>query len=600
MTIDIVDDTSSNLKRKVGRSGSHGYNNSNYYKCFQNYYHGHNYLNPNPQYITNIKVSVNHWQLRDLIQVDQQNGKLYHTKDDSIREVNLLNNDKIGSDKHMEWDYFPKCFSHTRGGIVVTGGLLSSSSKAYSMNLPSLSSTDKTTKSFRTPKGLFSFYNPETEISETVKLGDVINNSVSVYPHASTQYKSYVCNNDSNLYVVDISGDRLSLDNKMNCELNTSLNNVCRSPTNDKLVTVTGDSSSIFLLDPSSNSKIKTIKTDHDSGFGISYHPNGHLFATAFQDGTCSLFDIRNLSSPLSEIKSTRPGHQAGAFRCCKFANSSVNDFLVILEHVGRVHLFDLRNLGNEDTNDHQVIVFPFALDQFADYKEQQLNVETKLSGEEKEVQDSIEDDDQVSHKKFGIYGDSSNLFRSNEIGEIKRKSDLQFTAPLVYDYDYLTNVNPKLFKNYTYQTPPTSNGPDNLYLPPPEFNYPQWNTDSNDSSDNISPENTRASISIPPQQPDPNFQFGPGHNSTIEHLSNPGSAESSSNAHTTARSNSSYDTHYQEAYQKSVNHIHGEMELAGVDWFDRQLLIGCEDGGVLNWDINVLGRRSFGSFSYV
>jgi len=598
MTIDIVDDTSNNLKRKVGRSGSHGYNNSNYYKCFQNYYHGHNYLNPNPQYITNIKVSVNHWQLRDLIQVDQQNGKLYHTKDDSIREVNLLNNDKIGSDKHMEWDYFPKCFSHTRGGIVVTGGLLSSSSKAYSMNLPSLSSTDKTTKSFRTPKGLFSFYNPETEISETVKLGDVINNSVSVYPHASSQYKSYVCNNDSNLYVVDISGDRLSLDNKMNCELNTSLNNVCRSPTNDKLVTVTGDSSSIFLLDPSSNSKIKTIKTDHDSGFGISYHPNGHLFATAFQDGTCSLFDIRNLSSPLSEIKSTRPGHQAGAFRCCKFANSSVNDFLVILEHVGRVHLFDLRNLGNEDTNDHQVIVFPFALDQFADYKEQQLEVETKLSGEEKELQDSIEDDDKVSHKKFGIYGDSSNLFRSNEIGEIKRKSDLQFTAPLVYDYDYLTNVNPKLFKNYTYQTPPTSNGPDNLYLPPPEFNYPQWNTDSNNSSDDIPPENTRASISIPPQQPDPNFQFG--HNSTIEHFSNPGSAESSSNAHTTARSNSSYDTYYQEAYQKSVNHIQGEMELAGVDWFDRQLLIGCEDGGVLNWDINVLGRRSFGSFSYV
>ncbi|CUM56701.1 unnamed protein product [Debaryomyces tyrocola] len=600
MTIDIVDDTSNNLKRKAGGSGSHGYNNSNYYKCFQNYYHGHNYLNPNPQYITNIKASVNHWQLRDLIQVDQENGKLYHTKDDSIREVNLVNNDKIGSDKHMEWDYFPKCFSHTRGGIVVTGGLLSSSSKAYSMNLSSLSSADKTTKSFRTPKGLFSFYNPETGMGETVKLGDVINNSVSVYPHASSQYKSYVCNNDSNLYVVDISGDRLSLDNKINCELNTSLNNVCRSPTNDKLVTVTGDSSSIFLLDPSSNSKIKTIKTDHDSGFGISYHPNGHLFATAFQDGTCSLYDIRNLSNPLSEIKSTRPGHQAGAFRCCKFANSSVNDFLVILEHVGRVHLFDLRNLGNENTNDHQVIVFPFALDQYADYKEQQLNVETKLSGEEKEVQDSIEDEDQVSHRKFGIYGDSSNLFRSNEIGEIKRKSDLQFTAPLVYDYDYLTNVNPKLFKNYTYQTPPTSNGPDNLYLPPPEFNYPQWNTDSNDSSDDISPENTRASISIPPQQPDPNFQFGPGQNSTIEHLTHPGSAESSSNAHTAARSNSSYDTYYQEAYQKSVNHIHGEMELAGVDWFDRQLLIGCEDGGVLNWDINVLGRRSFGSFSYV
>lgn len=597
MTIDIVHDPNNSFKRKTGGSGSHGYNNSNYYKCFQNYYHGHNYLNPNPHYITDIKASVNHWQLRDLIQVDQENGKLYHTKDDTIRVVDLARPEKNGSDKHMDWDYFPKCFSHTQGGVVVTGGLLSSSSKAYSMNLPSLSSAGKTNKSFRSPKGLFSFYNPETGINKTVKLGDVINNSVTIYPHTENQFKSYVCNNDSNLYMVDISGDRLSLDSKINCELNTSLNNVCRSPTNDKLLTVTGDSSSVFLLDPTSNKKIKTIKTEHDSGFGISYHPNGHIFATAFQDGTCSLFDIRNLSETLSEIKSTRPGHQAGAFRCCKFANSSINDFLVILEHVGRVHLFDLRNLNNQDTNDHQVIVFPFALDQFADYKKDKLNGETKLSKGEKEEHDAFESDEQVSHSKFGIYGDSSNLFRSNEIGEIHHKSDLQFTAPLVYDYDYLTNVNPKLFKNYTFQTPPLSNASDNQYLPPPEFNYPQWNSDSNNND--ASTGNSRASISIPPQQRDPDYHFGVGHSDIMEYGSNTSTAESHSEQ-LTSRSNSSYDYYYQEAYQKSVNHIHGEMELAGIDWFDRQLLIGCEDGGVLNWDINVLGRRSFGSFSYV
>lgn len=593
MTIDIADDSNKDFKKKIPRNGWHGYNNSNYYKCFQNYYHGHNYLNPNPQYITDIKASVNHWQLRDLIQVDQESGKLYHTKDDSLRVVNLRDRSGIKSDEHMKLEYFPKCFNHTQDGLVVTGGLLTSASKAYSVDLESLSLAGKAGKSFRSPKGLFSFYNPGTGISKTVKLGDVINNSVTIYPHSNSQYKSYVCNNDSNLYIVDINNeDRLTLDNKINCELNTSLNNVCKSPTSDKVLTVTGDSSSIFLLDPSSNSKISKIETNHDSGFGISYHPNGNIFATAFQDGTCSIYDIRNLSNPLTEITSTRPGHQAGAFRCCKFANSSINDLLVILEHVGRVHLFDLRNMNNQDTNDHQVIVFPFALDQFGDYKKQKSEAEEKLSKSEKQEQDD-EDSESTTHGKFGIYGDSASMFRSTEFGTVPRQLNLQFTAPLVYDYDYLTNVNPKLFKNYTYQTPPSTNNSDNTYLPPPEFNYPQWN-DSNNDCNNTS--NARGSISIPPQQPDPDYHFGEGPNDTMEYMTSLGSTESRDTSH----SNSSYDYFYQESYQKSVNHIHGEMELAGIDWFDRQLLIGCEDGGILSWDINVLGRRSFGSFSYV
>ena len=57
---------------------------SSNYKCFQNYYNALKYLQPKPTYISNVRSSVNHWQLRDLVQVDAQTGSVYYTLDDSI------------------------------------------------------------------------------------------------------------------------------------------------------------------------------------------------------------------------------------------------------------------------------------------------------------------------------------------------------------------------------------------------------------------------------------------------------------------------------------------------------------------------------------
>ena len=55
-----------------------------------------------------------------------------------------------------------------------------------------------------------------------------------------------------------------------------------------------------------------------------------------------------------------------------------------------------------------------------------------------------------------------------------------------------------------------------------------------------------------------------------------------------------------QQLYQQAVNHVNGEMEIAGIDCHNNQLFVGCEDGGLLVWDVNVRGRRSFGSCSYM
>lgn len=482
MTKDMTEASHQKVKKLSSGSLSHRINNSNYYKCFQNYYHAHRYLKPNPLYYTDIKVNVNHWQLRDLILADQKSGNIYYTKDDSIYS---FDRNQLKSELHLNLEFAPRCFSQTKNGCTIAGGVLTSVSKALSSNIDSLTSRYKST---RPAKGLFSFYNPATSYSGTYKLGEMINNSVMLYDKLDGNFKAHVCNNDSSLYSVDIQNNgKFTIDNQVSCELNTSLNNSMTNPMNEKVTAVSGDSSSIFLLDTTiQKAKIQTIKTKHESGFGLSYHPNGHLLSAAFQDGTCLLFDLRKIEDfkPLLEIKSTRPGHQSGAFRCCKFSNSALNDMLVILEHVGRVHIIDLRNLNESNVNDHQVIVFPFALDQFGDYMKDASNRErnpgsSKLDLHTMDV--DMSDASENDHLTLNIYGDTNGSTNKNH-------QNLQFTAPLVYDYDYLHDINPKLFRNFIYQAPQETTLSE--HLPPPEFNYPQWNGSSNyyDCNNEISP----------------------------------------------------------------------------------------------------------------
>lgn len=556
---------------------------SSHYKCFQNYYHALKYLQPRPSYISNVKSSVNHWQLRDLVQVDPSTGNIYYTLDDSIRALHVFpfHQETIHSHDHCRLPYFPRCFSHSPGGHVVAGGVVTSLSRVFSMDVPNL------TRGFnpsphRSSKGLFSFSSPFLPEQLTFSLGEMINNAVTIYPkHGSdSSFTSYVCNNDSNLYTLDISNERVAPDRKFLCEANTSLNNVHQLP-DGRLLTATGDSNSFFLLDlKMANPEIETIKTSHGSGFGISYHNNESTLAVAFEDGICQLYDLRKASSnPISEIKSTRPGHQSGAFRCCKFLHTAVQDLLVVLEHVGRVHLIDLKDL---DEANHQVLVFPFALDQFGRYRHERLSVREKLLRSQNcdNLPDDCEMDDSNGdyHKRFEIYDENN----------------AHFNAPLVYDYSYLADENPKLFKDYVYQRPklPVCEGRSNS-LEVPRMGSPTWRSEPSSFASDHDPYSSfqetsdleQRSRDIIPEDVTERLDLEVGNADVTRHNCPDGTQRS-------------YPCH--DSFQQSVNHIHGEMELSGIDWLDNQLYIGCEDGGIVTWDVNVRARRSFGSFSYV
>ncbi|KAI5965025.1 hypothetical protein KGF57_000818 [Candida theae] len=629
-------------RRKRDSSGGSGGSNSSsqhfnrvshqYNKCFQNYYHSSNFLKPNPIYIPNINTSVNHWQLRNLTKYNRVDNVLYHTREDSVHLYHLS---QAFTKKVLKLNYFPRCFDNHEG-LLATGGLLTSSSKLFSLDLDNLTSKDFSASSRAVAKGLFSFYNPELSILHTVKLGEMINNDVSLNKVGNQQYQALLCNNDANLYCVDINNNSsLKMTNKINCENYTCLNSSVKNPRNN-LITAVGDSSSIFIIDPNSGSSpiVKTIDSQYDGGFGISYHPNGYLFSTVFQDGVCQLYDLRNLSSPMRQFNSTRKKHQSGAFRVCKISQQNdFNDLLIIAEHVGRVHLIDLK------TFDRQVIVVPAALDQFANYKESLMKKQDTDQEDLKHMAADEFDEEKIEYKS------PLNIYSEN----------LAFTAPLVYDYDYLTNVNPRLFNDVSYAPP--MNPPD-LHSEALKLNLPDWsgnnlNFVSDFASQQDCPTSTasprasfhqhppptstnyrRFSSHPPPHLPSsststsrPSVSYDVDIDSQLNEIYlNHNPSNSRRNTTTTAATAASagtsplissatplstsssymYSTYCDDSYQQHTNHQHGEMELSGIEFVndpvtgELKIVVGCQDAGVLMWDVNAVTRRSIGSFDFV
>lgn len=495
-------------KRRKSKASAEHFNTvyHQYNKCFQNYYHCYQYLKPNCQYVTSVKPSVNHWQLRDLLKFNQSNNQVYYTKDDAIYSCDL---DSFNVNEYIKFNYYPRCFDHV-DDYIVTGGLLTTSSKMFSLNLQNLTydspnATTNTSGSInyynnntinslssasirRVSKGLFSFYNPELKQLNTVKVGEMINNDVTLYKSSNNHFQSYICNNDTFLYCLDINQSEFKCLNKINCEPNTSLNNVVKNPQSEKILTATGDSSLIFLIDPTMGKVVKTIDSKQDSGFTCAYHSSGMVFNTVHQNGVSLIYDLRMMKDVV-QIHSTRPGHQSGAFRAAKFSND-LNDLLIISEHVGRVHIIDLRKLNNVD--DHQVIVLPAALNEYID---------------------------------------------NDEADPDKQREQLEFNKPLVYDYLYAKNN--KLF-----------------------------NTSQHSSSLMLST-----------------------------------SSSSSSTSTSSAMVNISYSptSRCEDLYQQSSRHLHGELELLGIEFTDdSKILIGCQDSGMLVWDVNSIARRSIGSCDFV
>ncbi|PWA70849.1 WD40/YVTN repeat-like-containing domain-containing protein [Artemisia annua] len=101
-----------------------------------------------------------------------------------------------------------------------------------------------------------------------------------------------------------------------------------------KLIAVVGDHLNGLVVDSSNGKTVASVEGHLDYSFASAWHPDGRVFATGNQDKTCRVWDLRNLSEPVSILKGNM-----GAVRSVRF--SSNGQFLVVAEPADFVHVYE-------------------------------------------------------------------------------------------------------------------------------------------------------------------------------------------------------------------------------------------------------------------
>ncbi|KAJ0623826.1 putative transcription factor WD40-like family [Helianthus annuus] len=160
---------------------------------------------------------------------------------------------------------------------------------------------------------------------------NAITNAIEIYDTLSGGMHFMASNNDCGLREYDMDGFQLVNHFRFPWPVNhTSL-----SP-DRKLITVVGDNLDGLLVDSTSGKTVATVEGHLDYSFASAWHPDGKIFATGNQDKTCRVWDIRNLSEPLSVLKGNM-----GAVRSVRF--SSDGQFLVVAEPADFVHVYNTK-----------------------------------------------------------------------------------------------------------------------------------------------------------------------------------------------------------------------------------------------------------------
>lgn len=658
-----------------------------------------NYLMPTLR-LYDTRVSINHWQLRDCVKRSStEPGKVYYIFDHSIRSLDTRTQrseyqgteDKAMSPRHrkrrsslpqrrfkpqnrspsqkvVDFSFKSRCFQENNG-LIVSGGLMgpddngsigSISRQSVSLNdepasgLPtqvepirlassSILSDHSTYSNQSSWKGILSLYNEENNVSLTYRLGQYINNCVSLHQRTSQQYDLFACNNDAHLYQCDVSNRGVELTRRYS-DLKFALNNATISH-DGKTMIASGDSSKFAIYhenqltgcfslqydtQPDWGSSIIRTKRipryalpdrsgflDHiyevpggDHGFSTSFAENDLQFATVFQNGTCWVYDTRKMETPLAELYSTRKHAQNGAFRVCKFSEG-LDDLLFISEHQGRVHVVDTRNFLN-----HQVIMIP---DRIREHTEEEgvnpfirrNSMPTHLSDPyvtfandipvselEPEIlpypkvvnrmNNTCLSDDSPSNSPNRRTSLANRSQRRRSFFRVRRISTSHSTPSTS-----LESIDPSILDaRYTEQN----------YRAVDNYNYVSGSARANESNYmrvNRSAENTEEAISDDP------MEFA----DTYNDVSDDSFELLGRRSRRRSRHNESNLLGYPHSYDYSrtggTTVVVGSTEenhISGIDWMEdgegSSLIIGTEYG-IMKWNINSWARRSFPSYDF-
>ena len=115
---------------------------------------------------------------------------------------------------------------------------------------------------------------------------------------------------------------------------NNPVNHATRQP-NGKMIVVAGDDKPVQILDGDSGERITQLHGHKHFSFATGWHPSGQMFATGSEDGTCRVWDVRNMSQAQTVLSA-----RMGVVRSLRFP--ACGRFLVMAESRDFVHIFDI------------------------------------------------------------------------------------------------------------------------------------------------------------------------------------------------------------------------------------------------------------------
>eukprot|EP00892_Ulva_mutabilis_P003678 jgi/Ulvmu1/1682/UM115_0011.1 len=274
--------------------------------------------------------TIQHWQLRDLVQYDPRTHTLFTACSRKIVGFNL----------------------HTQTAFDV----VSASPRSRSVSGTTTFAIDAGYLATGTDKGELSVYDvkehggvqPKPRFQGTVTRQQEVLNNLSIAPATGGspgRPRLYACGNDRvvRCYSLDTMAcvDELKQTVAVNC--------CSEDPLGRQLVTL-GDDNMVHVYShtdtgqwaPSRQMRVDSSDRSNACGMCCTWHPWGHLFATAFQCGHLLIWDARCCQAVATMVAPR-------AVRSVKFSAEPM-DIVAFAEHEQAFHLVDARNFGRRQT----------------------------------------------------------------------------------------------------------------------------------------------------------------------------------------------------------------------------------------------------------
>ncbi|KAG2484738.1 hypothetical protein HYH03_016485 [Edaphochlamys debaryana] len=249
-----------------------------------------------------LTTTIHHWQLRDLVAAGDSSDELLCVCDSSVLHCNTATGEVTAA---LTLDWCPNSMTYAHG-ILAAGGPTS----------------QLIVKDLR-----------EKRVLHRDPLGGSVNNAVHISRQEGRQVL-FACNNEHIVRVFNIEPHQLTPNTHFRTPV--PINYCSLSPDGRQLACV-GDCAEtmVYVARESTYTRMHTFREAHDTGISTAWSPSGTFLASAHQDGTLAVWDMRS-QAPVHKYR------RGAACRNVKFS-PGVLDLMAFAEHEDHCHLVDCR-----------------------------------------------------------------------------------------------------------------------------------------------------------------------------------------------------------------------------------------------------------------